>query len=144
MNPADIEHVVRHILLVEDNSSDVALIREIITEIPHVQLHSVSDTIKAIHFLIKREGFDHAPDPDLIILDIRLPIFSGKTLLEERRRRQLHPLVPVVVLTTTSDERLDCMILGATEFHTKPSDWPQWLDLIQRMVARHLTVPTPW
>lgn len=139
MSAATFEDAIHPVLLVEDNPGDARLISEVMAENKKVHLHTVMDAVQAIHFLTKREEFTNAPTPDLIILDLGLPIFSGKALLEERRRRKICESIPVVVLTTTHNERLDCMVLGATEYLIKPADWPHWQDLIRRMLARFLT-----
>lgn len=129
-----------HILLVEDEPGHARLVSETLHDHPRLRLHTVLDAIQAIHFLTKQQGYYDAPTPELIILDLHLPIFSGKALLEERRRRNVHPVVPVVVVTSTEAERVDCMLLGATDYHLKPMEWSQWQALIGQIVARHLAV----
>lgn len=130
---------LHHILLIEDEPGYVRLIREALCCHPHIHLHAVADVVQALHFLTRREKFADAPSPSLIILDLRLPIFSGKSLLEERRRHGLSD-APVVVLTSLSSERIDCMIQGATEFHLKPDEWLAWQRLIHHLVQKHLRI----
>ncbi|MBA3699932.1 MAG: response regulator [Planctomycetes bacterium] len=131
---------LQHILLVEDEPGDARLIDEVLHDHPRVRLHTVLDVVHAIHFMTKQQAYFDAPTPDLIILDLQLPIFSGKALLEERRRRNFCPAVPVVVMTTSAAERVECKLLGATEYHVKPREWSQWQALIRQLVARHLGV----
>lgn len=130
---------LHHILLIEDEPGHVRLIREALCYHPQIYLHAVTDAVQALHFLTRREEFADVPSPSLVILDLHLPIFSGKSLLEERRRRGLCD-APVVVLTSSSSERLDCMILGATEFHLKPDEWMGWQRLIHHLVLKHLHI----
>jgi DNA-binding response OmpR family regulator len=131
---------LHHILLVEDEPGHAMLVSEALNDHPRVRLHTVENAVHAIHFMTKQQGHWDAPTPDLIILDLHLPIFSGKALLEERRRRNFCPVVPVVVVTSTEEERVDCMLLGATDYHLKPMVWSQWQALIGQIVARHLAV----
>lgn len=128
-----------HILLIEDEPGHVRLFREALSGHPQICLHAVADAVQALHFLTRREAFADAPSPSLIVLDLRLPIFSGKSLLEERRRHGLCES-PVVVLTSLSSERVDCMIQGATDFHLKPDEWAGWQRLVQHLVQKHLQI----
>lgn len=130
---------LQHILLVEDESGHVRLIREALGYHANLYLHAVTDAVRAIHFLTRREEFRDAPSPSLIILDLNLPIFSGKSLLEERRRRNLIT-APVVVLTSSSRDQTDCLVLGATGFHLKPDDWNGWQGLMRHLALKYLQV----
>lgn len=130
---------LQHILLIEDDPGHARLIREALCYNSQLYLHAVKDAVQAIHFLTRREEFVDAPSPSLVILDLGLPIFSGKSLLEERRRHDLCS-APVVVLTGSEKERTDCMALGATEFHLKPSEWRGWQHLIRHLVSTHLQI----
>lgn len=131
---------LQHILLVEDEPGHALLVSEALHDHPCLRLHTVLNAVHAIHFMTKQQAYFDAPTPDLIILDLRLPIFSGKALLEERRRRHFCPVVPVVVVTSSGEERVDCMLLGATSYHLKPTEWSQWQGLVQKIVAQHLAV----
>ena len=131
---------VKHILLIDDEPSHACLVSEALGDHPQVQLHTVQNAVQAIHFMTKQQDYSGAPTPHLIILDLLMPIFSGKTLLEERRRRHFCPLVPVVVVTSSAEGRLDCLMLGAKDFHLKPMEWSQWQALIHQLVAQHLGV----
>ena len=63
-----------------------------------------------------------AEKPDLIVLDLMLPGFSGYEVLQELRRRPEMADVPVVVLTARRDEadRVKGLELGADDYVTKP------------------------
>ena len=137
---APAQPTLRHILLVEDNPGHALLVGEALHDHPCVRLHTVQNVVHAIHFMTKMQGYWDAPTPDLIILDLHLPLFSGQALLEERRRRHFCPVVPVVVVTGSAGERVDCLLLGATDFHLKPMEWSQWQALVEQIVAQHLGV----
>ena len=74
---------LQHILLVEDEPGHALLVSEALQNHPNLRLHDVRNAVHAIHFMTKQQGYWDAPTPDLIILDLHLPIFSGKALLEE-------------------------------------------------------------
>lgn len=131
---------LHHILLVEDEPGHARLVSEALFDHPSLRLHTVPNAVHAIHFMTKQQGYYDAPTPDLIILDLHLPIFSGKALLEERRRRNFCPAVPVVVVTSSQAERVECLLLGADDYHLKPMEWMQWQTLIRQIVAHHLAI----
>jgi two-component system KDP operon response regulator KdpE len=82
--------------------------------------------------------------PDLVILDLMLPGFSGYDVLAELRRRDTTAYVPVIVLTARRDEedRVKGLELGADDYVTKPFNH---LELLARVkaVLRRLDMPAP-
>jgi diguanylate cyclase (GGDEF)-like protein len=102
------------ILLVEDNPSDVVLLREALAEIADVQFTLVhcSTLAKAVEAL-------SAKTPDVILLDLGLPDTSGLDAVARIRGIDPHP--PLIVLTGTDDELLAIRLLqeGAQDYLTK-------------------------
>ena len=93
------------ILLVEDNPGDVRLTIEALKEAKIFNdLHIARDGEEAMAFL-HREG-DHvdAPTPDLVLLDLNLPRKDGREVLAEIKADDKLRQIPVVILTTSSDE----------------------------------------
>src|SRR5690606_21571646 len=94
-----------HILLVEDNDGDVLLTVEALEERKIINKISVVRNGKdALDFLFKRSKYEKAETPDLILLDINLPLKNGHEVLQEIKTdiQTLH--IPVVMLTTSSAE----------------------------------------
>ena len=62
-------------------------------------------------------------DPDVVVLDIEMPVMTGIEFLQERRKRSID--VPVVVLSSVARKgarvTMDALALGAADFVTKPS-----------------------
>jgi CheY-like chemotaxis protein len=140
MNATAPAPALRHILLIEDEPGHACLVSEALGSHPCLRLHTVPNAVAAIHFMTKQQDYFDAPTPSLILLDLHMPIFSGKALLEERRRRHFCQLVPVVVMTSSAEERLECLTLGAAGYHLKPMEWSLWQDLIRQIVAQYLAV----
>ena len=94
------------ILLVEDNPGDAVLIGEAMKDNKlHNNLNLVRDGVEAMAFL-KREGkYAQAIRPDLVILDLNLPRKSGREVLSEIKSDPLLKSIPVVVLTSSREER---------------------------------------
>jgi two-component system, OmpR family, phosphate regulon response regulator PhoB len=83
-----------------------------------------------------------ADRPDLIVLDLMLPGFSGYEVLQEMRRRSESAEVPVIVLTARRDEadRVMGLQLGADDYVTKPFS-PRELVLRVAAVLRRAQSP---
>ncbi|MBV8939766.1 MAG: response regulator [Alphaproteobacteria bacterium] len=122
------------ILLVEDNLGDIVLTREAFEEIRLGNaLHVVEDGEEALDYLFQRGKYADAKPPDLILLDLNLPKLSGKEVLEAIKHDPRLMLIPVIVLTTSEEERdvLDVYKRNANCFITKPVDIQQFLKVIR-------------
>jgi CheY-like chemotaxis protein len=66
------------LLLVEDNEADTRFLHEVLTDIAlPTTLHRVEDGEPALAFLCKHGAYAQAPTPDLVLLDLFLPVLSG-------------------------------------------------------------------
>jgi chemotaxis family two-component system response regulator Rcp1 len=122
------------ILLVEDNEADVRLTREGIKEAKiHNNLNVVRDGEEAMKYLYKRDGYEDAPRPDLILLDLNLPKKDGREVLEEIKSHESLKHVPVVVLTTSEAEKdiVKSYELHANCYVTKPLGLDQFVEVIK-------------
>jgi two-component system, chemotaxis family, response regulator Rcp1 len=93
------------ILLVEDNSGDVRLLREVLLGVNNsIHLLVVSDGAEAMAFLNREREFVRAPRPDLILLDLNLPKMDGREVLARMKTDAKLKTIPVIVLTTSEAE----------------------------------------
>ena len=76
------------------------------------------------NFQISKDGCDHKPRPDLILLDLNLPQMDGKDFLRWLKTDDQYETIPVVVLTSSVKETdvTDCYDLHADNFISKPED----------------------
>ena len=122
------------ILLVEDSKSDAVLIQETLSESQFLnELHLVRDGVEATDFLYKRGKYANAPRPDLILLDLNLPKKNGRELLAQIKADENLMTIPVVILTTSSNE-VD--ILKSYQLHVncylvKPVDLEQFVEVVK-------------
>ncbi|MCX8055357.1 MAG: response regulator [Ignavibacteria bacterium] len=124
------------ILLVEDNIGDVRLIEEALKDTKLLNnLHNVSDGVFAMDFLRKQNGFENAPTPDLIILDLNMPRKNGFEVLEEVKKDEKLKKIPIVVMTVSNDEQdiLKSYNLHANCYVTKPLDFSQFCEIVRRI-----------
>jgi CheY-like chemotaxis protein len=124
------------ILLVEDNPGDARLTREALKDSKlNNQLYVVEDGVEALTFLRNEGEFANAPRPDIILLDLNLPRMSGRELLEIIKADDVLKTIPIVVLTTSDDERDIVMsyALHANCYITKPVDMNQFVTIVKNI-----------
>ncbi|PZV19249.1 MAG: response regulator [Leptolyngbya sp.] len=122
------------ILLIEDSPSDATLTMQSLQQAKITNtLHWVEEGEAAMDFLYQREEYANAPRPDLILLDLNLPGMDGREILAEVKADPNLRRIPVVVLTTSSDEAdvLRSYDLHANCYVTKPFDVQQFIQVIQ-------------
>ena len=114
------------ILLVEDIRGDVRLTEEAFREARNfVRIHVVSDGLQAMGFLRQKGEYRSAPRPDLILLDLNLPLMDGREVLSLIKKDEHLKSVPVFIVTC-SDLEADislCHQYAATRYHRKPMHW---------------------
>lgn len=73
--------------------------------------------------------------PILILLDLNLPVVSGYQVLELIKTDPMLRTIPIIVLTTTDDPREieKCYELGCNVYVTKPVDYTDFIDAIQKL-----------
>jgi CheY-like chemotaxis protein len=124
------------ILLVEDSLSDAGLTMHALKHggVRH-RLTLVCSGFEAMQFLRREGGFGRAPQPDLILLDLKLPGMDGHAVLDEIKDDADLKATPVVVLTMSMDEadRLQCERLNVDGYMTKPVDMNQFLGLVKEL-----------
>ena len=122
-----------HILLVEDNEGDIVLTLEAFEESKILNKFSVVRNGKeALDFLFRRPPFTDAKEPDIILLDINLPLKSGIEVLQEVKNDEQVKHIPVIMLTTSSSER-DISLsykYHANCYITKPVEVSKFLEAV--------------
>ncbi|WP_373523596.1 response regulator [Aquiflexum sp.] len=95
-----------HILLVEDNEGDIILTLEAFEESKIKTIISVArNGQEALDFLFKKGGFQDAKKPDLILLDINIPVYNGHEVLQKIKNDEELKKIPVIMLTTSSNQK---------------------------------------
>ena len=122
------------ILLIEDSPSDATLTMQSLQQSKITNtLHWVETGEAAMDFLYQQGDYANAPRPDLILLDLNLPGMDGREILAEVKADPNLRRIPVVVLTTSSDEAdvLRSYDLNANCYVTKPFDVQRFIQVIQ-------------
>jgi CheY-like chemotaxis protein len=133
-----------NILLVEDNPDHAELLRRSLKDLSAASfLHHAEDGEAALDYLLGRAAYADRrrfPVPDLVLLDLRLPRVDGLEVLRHVKTHATLHSTPVVVLTTSDDERDVAMAyeFRANSFLTKPVDPQRLSQLIERFGSGQL------
>jgi CheY-like chemotaxis protein len=124
------------ILLVEDNPDDVELcLHALRKEKLSNMIHVARDGQEALDFLFDRA--QHTPEtlPRLVLLDLKLPKVDGIQVLREVKSNPLTRCIPVVVLTSSREERdlVDSYWLGVNSYLQKPVDFDQFRAMVKQI-----------
>jgi CheY-like chemotaxis protein len=125
-----------HILLVEDNEGDIILTLDAFEESKiKSEVSVVKNGQEALDFLFRRGKYSHAEKPDLILLDINIPIYNGHEVLRQIKSDDVLKKIPVIMLTTSSSQK---DINQAYENHSnsyvkKPLDMEEFLQAILKI-----------
>lgn len=132
------------VLQIEDNRGDVDLLRQAFEDLgATIDLQVVENGALAVRYLMRRDMFADAPRPDLILLDLNMPLMNGHSLLAILKEHEDWRRIPVVVLTSSerAEDQRATLALGAAQFCTKPSGYDDFLAVVQSILA--LPDPTP-
>jgi chemotaxis family two-component system response regulator Rcp1 len=127
----------RNILLVEDSPGDVLLVREAMSSNGmRDRLHVVTDGADAIRFLEEEER------PDLILLDLNLPVMDGREVLERIKTHPEWKSIPVAILSTSSSDEdvRDCYDHCANCYIVKPMDMVEFRRVVHAIDEFWLSV----
>ncbi len=133
------------VLLVEDDPGDVLMTREAFAQHKVVNnLHVVNDGIEATKFLRREEGYQNAPRPGLVLLDLNLPRKDGREVLADIKADPDLCDIPIVVLTTSSSDEdiLRSYKLHANAYVTKPVDFNRFVEVVRQIDHFFVTVVT--
>jgi CheY-like chemotaxis protein len=139
----------RVILLVEDNPDDEALaIRALKRHHIGNEIVIAHDGVEALDYLFGTGMYaerDTALKPAVVLLDLKLPRIDGLEVLRRLRENESTKLLPVVVLTTSSEEQdlLDSYSLGCNSYIRKPVDFLQFSEAIRQLGMYWLLMNQP-
>ena len=139
----------KSILLVEDNAQDELLILRVLRKVNLINtVDVVRDGQQALDFLFSEGPFSARAGielPTVVLLDIGLPRLSGLEVLERLRADPRTRLQPVVILTSSDEERdrLRSYESGANSFVRKPLDFTEFAETVARLGVYWLATNEP-
>lgn len=118
------------ILLIEDDDVDAMTVKRALKEInvlnPLARMENGEDGIAWLQDALNIK-------PCIILLDLNMPIMNGIEFLQVIKRDEQLCKIPVVVLTTSQEERdkLDTFKLGIAGYMAKPVDYAQFVEVVK-------------
>lgn len=121
----------KNILLIDDDSDDCEFFEQAFREVSDSTYTSLQNPVQALSKLMKHEIM-----PDLIYMDINMPLMSGTELLIEIKKRKPISHIPIILLSTSSMlSKIAAQDLGAQDFLVKPSN----LDDLKVLIKNSIT-----
>lgn len=139
----------KSILLVEDNAQDEMLTLRALRKVNVAnRVEVVRDGQQALDYLFREGEFKDRQGADLpavVLLDIGLPRLTGLEVLERLRTDPRTALLPVVILTSSDEERdrLKSYEIGANSFVRKPVDFAEFAETVARLGVYWLATNEP-
>ena len=124
----------KNILLIDDDEDDQEIFLTALGKIDRTIICTAIDNAReALDMLIKGKI-----NPDLIFLDLNLPVMNGQQFLMEIKKEKALSDLPIVILSTSSHRATIELIreLGATDFHSKPDSFTELIDIIKTVLMK--------
>jgi two-component system, response regulator len=127
------------ILLAEDNPDDVKLTLRALKKSNILnEVVVAEDGVEALDYLFgtgNHAGRDTRVLPKLMLLDLKMPKMDGLEVLQRIRGDERTKLLPVVVLTTSSEDkdRVESYKLGANSYVRKPVNFDQFVEAVRQL-----------
>lgn len=121
-----------------DDSLQVCQSMEQIIQSAGYRYLSIQDSVHALPLLLEKK-------PNLIFLDLVMPIASGYEICAQIRRISLFKTIPIVILTGKDGiiDRVRARVVGASDFLAKPVDGAKVLDIVQQHLPHAPSVSAP-
>ena len=125
-----------HIILADDDPDDCFIFSTMSRELENVHTTCLGDCNSLLHFL------EINNPPDLIFLDLNMPILSGQDCLKRIKEHTNWKKIPVVIYSTASRKEIvaQCKELGADLYIVKPNNTDNLKNAIS-FAIRELTMP---
>jgi two-component system, response regulator len=126
------------ILIADDDTDDQYIVQQAISELyPSNECTAVYDGMQLMDILENSKSGDSFI-PDVIILDINMPLLDGFSALEKIRANERLKDLPVFILTTSrhEDDIIKSKELGANYFYSKPSEFDTLKNIVKDIFSR--------
>jgi CheY-like chemotaxis protein len=128
------------VIITDDDLDDQEFLMTAIKQLdPNATIRTANDGLQLLDMLLKRNEFQHTdqPLPDLIILDLNMPIIDGYDVLKQIKANDELKHIPIFILTTSTTE-YDCtksIAYGAKAFYSKPMVSSDLLTIVKTILS---------
>ena len=119
-------HLSKSVMLVDDNF----VLREAMSQVLGCDGYRVTTASNGADALRRMNGHHK---PDIILLDLNMPVMDGPTFRRQQQQNQDLAGVPVVLLSSAEDVAEKATSLGAETYLQKPVDTARLLDVVHRL-----------
>jgi len=131
------------VIVADDDIDDQHLIKQALLETGfNCEVTSVYNGLQLMDFLLKREVYKNLEGlmPDLILLDINMPLMNGFGVLEQMCDHGLIEQIPVYMLSTSSSQadKKHAMELRARDYYVKPINYQQLKSTLHEICEKEL------
>jgi two-component system, chemotaxis family, response regulator Rcp1 len=129
-----------NVLMIEDNGTDAFLTAETLSESTRARYDTavVPDAFEGLAYLEKHNGYEHATRPDIILLDLNLPMMHGFEFLRRIKKDSRLNSIPVCILSTSNaqEDVEKARQLGAECYLVKPLELENFETDLSRIIER--------
>jgi CheY-like chemotaxis protein len=120
----------KNILQIDDDYDDCAFFLEALQEVSAAAYTAIHNPVQAIQKLI-----DNEIHPDVIFLDINMPIMNGLEVLHEIKKKEKIKNIPVIIFSTSVPPEVKNKMkdLGILDYFTKPSDFKTLKNILSKL-----------
>ena len=121
----------KNILQIDDDYDDCSFFLEALEEVSAAAYTAIHNPVQALQQLINSEI-----RPDIIFLDINMPIMNGMELLTEMKKKDPIKDIPVIIFSTSIsiDAQKKLQDLGAIDYYIKPNDFSLLKNLLKSLI----------
>ncbi len=134
------------IMCIEDSPEDFEVIKRAFKKVGLINpIIHFDEGDNALDYLFLRGDYsdpDKSRRPNMILLDLNLPGIDGHQILVEIKQDKILKKIPIIVLTTSSDERdiEKCFQVGANSYIVKPVSFDGFVDAIKKLKDYWFTI----
>ncbi|KRD08828.1 hypothetical protein ASE21_13315 [Flavobacterium sp. Root901] len=122
----------KNILQIDDDVDDCEFFMEALQAVSNADYTAIQNPVEALNKLIQKEI-----NPDVIFLDLNMPIMSGFEFLIEIKKQEAIKNIPVIIFSTSQFEeiKLKARNYGANEYISKPSDFNELKKILSHYIV---------
>lgn len=119
--------IKKKILICDDDEGILDVLELILEETGHTII-SEQNSLN-VRFILDKQH------PDLIIVDLWMPVLSGDQILKMVRKNANYKNLPVIIISASRDGKDIAISCGATAFIAKPFDYDNLIQIVQEILA---------